>query len=314
MEEFITLPKDSTLRFCYTDNKSELQCATVKTDSYGRTPILDEWMNDKTNTIAKVDNEGTDGLATDIFVPYRPAAPVLTYDDMTNINKNTGVIYGVNDSMQYRKEGSDEWIDILPGQNLILDLWQGLYFVRYKAIRNVRFASHIAVIRISLIDSPIVLREVTLPFVYGVTFMPASGTYYVHSRDDFAFSVLFADGREREVKTNRIVNNKEEILTSTPNDNGGYNYLISYIQEAVRVSIGNAISANDIIDGTSVWAYKGKIYITPAADGEARIYTTSGVTVEQIRLTNGATTSVPVARGAYIILLNNGRAHKVIVN
>lgn len=285
-------------------------------DTLNGFPIPESWMNDLPNwlSIEKVDVYGGRSTPQLMTIPRRPAAPNLTYQHPTNSYANNGMIIGINDSMEYRPEGVSYWTPFpYPDSlcNFLEDLPEGVYQVRYRARPaghiNPAFASYITVISLAAYSPPALLREVNLPSVEGVTIVPAPGIYTVISYNDFHFSLTF-EGAPKVVRTNRMVEGKQEVLTGTPNAVGGYDYVVLQVQSEIAITIGPDVAANaPVSGGQSVWAAKGMIYVTSPHIDIAEVYTPNGVLQTQALLTEG-TTVLPAAPGVYIVVLRSNKS------
>jgi hypothetical protein len=287
----------------------------VAPDEEGAVAIPESWMNGVTDglTNAVVDPDyGALGEAQLITVPRRPAAPAVTPQIASAPNVNDGLIAGVNDSMQYRIGDSDEWIDV-PVDHTILDgLAPGFYYIRYKAIANKSFASYIAPVMIGEHNSPVIIREVTLPPTPGVIILPHDGIHYVYSGEYFRFTLLYDGKTPPTVSTDRIVDGRREVLTGTPNGAGGYDYAIPVVREEIRVEIVVHDMGVETVGGMAVWAFGHTIYLEARQATTADIYTLSGILLNRLELAEG-THTVAAAPGVYLIVLPDGATYKVTV-
>ncbi|MDR1779961.1 MAG: hypothetical protein LBR50_04415, partial [Tannerella sp.] len=265
----------------------------VKPNDDGAVGIPETWMNDVVNGLK---NEAADPVNTSarsaaqyITVPSRPAAPVLTVQEETGYQFADGVIMGVNDSMEYRIGATGEWIS-LPANIRELDgLTGGTYYVRYKAIQDKQFSSYITVINVITRFVPVVMRDVVMPYVAGITSFPTPGTYRVISQYDFAFTLTF-NGAPLIVRTNRTINGAKEVLNGVLNASGGYDYIISRVQEGIKIEIGPETVANESIASVAVWASENAINIETPERTRVDIYSIAGVLVKRMDIAGGITT------------------------
>jgi hypothetical protein len=283
-------------------------------DDDGTYPIDESWMNDIINglTNAKVE-PGSSGLSMPqyITVPSRPAAPALLAQNASNTNANDGSVYGLNDSMQYKVGDTGEWIDIVSIRPWLEDLAPGVYYFRYRAIQDERFASFITTITIKEELTPAIIREVVLPETPGVVIEPRPGSHFITSGQDFLFTLLVEGDTPPTVKTDRFINGRQEVLTGTANGTGGYDYLIPSVRDMIRVEI-TAASANETLRSANVWAYEGVIFIEVQQRTEVDVYTVSGVLFKRLTVAEGLT-GLKAAQGVYIVALPDGTTQKVIV-
>ncbi|MDR1779822.1 MAG: hypothetical protein LBR50_03705 [Tannerella sp.] len=281
----------------------------------GAISIPESWMNDVANGLkneaADPANSSARSLPQYITVPRRPAAPVLQVQEESGTGFADGLITGVTDAMQYRTSPTGDWIDIPAGFTRLDDLPGGVYYIRYKAIQNVAFASYTAVIEVITRNMPSIMREIIIPYVEGVTTTPAAGAHQVASGDDFAFTLTF-NGRVLKVATDRVAGGSEEALTGVKNISGGYDYIIHSVRENIKIVIGPETVGNENIDNTGVWAYEGAVCIEATERTAVDIYSINGVLVKRMEVAGGITT-VPLAKGVYIVVLPEGETHKVIV-
>jgi hypothetical protein len=290
--------------------------APVAPDDTGAVRIAESWMTGAVNGLsaAKVDPDyGVLGAAQQITVPPRPAAPAIRIQHASAPNVNDGMITGVNDSMEYRVGETGEWIAVPDGATWLDGLPPGVYHIRYKAIANKSFASHIAEASVFQPADPVLIREVTLPETAGITVLPrGAGVYFINSGEDFPFTLLFEGDVPPTVRTNRIIDGRRETLTGVPNGTGRYDYLIPVIREEILVEIEVHGSPAEAVSGISVWAYGNAIRIESPQQTTADIYTLSGMLLKRINVVPGINT-VHAAQGIYLVLLPDGTTHKVTV-
>jgi hypothetical protein len=97
---------------------------------------------------------------------------------------------------------------------------------------------------------------------------------------------------------------------------GGHRHLTLDIDETCQTVSLNILpsveSANASIDGTAIWSHKEILYIRAAKANTARIYSATGQLVRQVEVQPG-TVTVPMPQGVYIILLQDGTRHKVVI-
>jgi hypothetical protein len=251
-------------------------------------------------------------LAQQLYIPARPVAPASQSTTSADIYYDDGQIIGVNDSMDYRHEDSEQWISVRRTEDVLELLAPGIYYVRYRAIAATSFSSYITTLVVGQSVSPTIVREIFLPEApAGITVLPRVGAHYTPSNTNFVFSLLFEGSTPPTVKTNRVIDGKQEVLTGRPNGTGGYDYVITNVRETVRVEISSS-SANEVIRGSSSWAYGGNIFIEAQQRETVDVYTVSGVLLKRLTVSEGLT-SIPVAQGIYVVLLNGGIRQKVVV-
>ncbi|MBD5444707.1 MAG: fibronectin type III domain-containing protein, partial [Lachnospiraceae bacterium] len=113
----------------------------VQADENGEIPINSIWMKGKNVSIIKKGNghSTTNSSAQTIKVPKRPSAPKgITAVSESAEDENDGKLTGVNEKMEYREKGSDDWIPI--DDDMVEWLEPGTYEIRYMATED-SFAS-----------------------------------------------------------------------------------------------------------------------------------------------------------------------------
>jgi len=269
--------------------------------------IPEEWF-DTTVSIVKVSSAGAayNSPAQMLYIPPRPTPPNVTGVRESFAGYSDGQIINVNDSMQYKTEGSATWDAPYSGRKTIEELLPGVYLVRYKAIANTQFASLPTKITIGVGTTlPPLVRAVYLPEIPGATVTPAAGVHYIESSTTFTFTVKYA----RDilgVKTSRVVDNENELLTGTLLNDGTYEYQIVNITGPVVVYIGADYTGNEPIEEQSVWASDGRLYVSAAKTSALSVYNLEGQLVKKANIAEGVS-SIPLANGIYIVVQDNRR-------
>jgi hypothetical protein len=287
------------------------------TDDNGATPIAETWMNGQASTNEAIEPlTGGRSIPQSILIPPRPAAPQnISAQDVTDTGQNNGEIWGVNDSMEYRQvvSGNEAWIPVPANYRALSGLSPGTYQIRYKAIVNKAFSSHILNIDIVEWNSPRIDREIMLPGIQGLVTLPPPGFHYVISGGDFTFTLTGAEVPP-VVKTSRVIEGVPEELTGVPDGKGGYTYTIRQIRETVAIMIETVPVGNESIDGSPpVWAGKGHIRLRARQPVSADIYTVTGLLFHRLRTAEAAEVIIPAAAGVYLVRFADGRVHKVVV-
>lgn len=181
---------------------------------------------------------------------------------------------------------------------------------------------------------PIPTHTVTMPEVPGVTTVPAAGIWPLTTRKNFRFTAVYSGSKPLVVRTNRprrdqdtlsttpgirsLIANKQneefEIIPGIKNTLGQYEYIVPRVQQELTLRFGPDVVANEEIlpSGAAIWSYGERLYIRTEHTDVASIYAISGRLVKRIDLSAGDT-SIPLSRGAYIVTLQDGSTHKVIV-
>jgi hypothetical protein len=162
---------------------------------------------------------------------------------------------------------------------------------------------------------PSIPRAVIIPQIPGATTDPPAGTYYVDSGEDFVFTLTPDPANSLLtlfVTAGRLFDENGGGVTWTANGDGSYTVRIRQIRENISVSVSFS-TGNSVIDGgTQVWAHAGTLYIAAPRDGEARIYTLSGVLMKIIPFAAGETVRTQLPDGFYIVVSGRER-YKVMV-
>ena len=114
----------------------------VVTPEVNSISIPDAWLG-KTISIVKVNDEEAlcNSSAQELVIPSRPAAPTVGKTDASSSVSTDGTLTDVNNTMEYRKEGSSTWLQIY--STTVENLGIGTYQVRYRGTAEA-FSSQIA--------------------------------------------------------------------------------------------------------------------------------------------------------------------------
>jgi len=84
--------------------------------------------------------------------------------------------------------------------------------------------------------------------------------------------------------------------------------------QPIYITFGNfrAVENELFANRPTVWPYGNTLYINVIKDDIASIYSVAGLLVKRIEVPEGGTT-LPLAKGAYIVTLKDGSVHKVII-
>ena len=161
------------------------------------------------------------------------------------------------------------------------------------------------------------LREVVIPEVESAIIEPGTGVYYVHSRDDFTFTVTpktHTVNLYMEVNTSRNDVPDDEGVVVKRHANGSYTVTILGIQDDINVFLffRNHLLDNVRVEGISIYSYKGKVHVITDKAAVAEIYDLAGMLIRQERLPEGEK-AIALAPGVYVVKVNNAR-QKVIVH
>ena len=172
---------------------------------------------------------------------------------------------------------------------------------------------------VGAVPTPVIQREVIIPTPPpGVVINPPPGSHWVPWGHHFDFTVThpLKDMIYVIMSDRDLGNNEQEILTGKLNDNGEWEYRLPFVKnQPVRIFIGpNTIAVpNEAINNkAAVWSSGNTLYIRVANEDIVSIYSISGSLVNRITVPEGGTT-LPLARGAYIVTLKDGSVHKVII-
>jgi len=103
------------------------------------------------------------------------------------------------------------------------------------------------------------------------------------------------------------------VLNGVLNASGGYDYIISRVQEGIKIEIGPETVANESIASVAVWASENAINIETPERTRVDIYSIAGVLVKRMDIAGGITT-INLPKGVYVVALPNiGLVQKAIV-
>ncbi|MDR1675095.1 MAG: T9SS type A sorting domain-containing protein [Tannerella sp.] len=173
----------------------------------------------------------------------------------------------------------------------------------------------VSVCIVPVID-PIINRKVEIPNVAGVASTPPAGIHYVPSHTNFPFTLEFETPAPLAVRTGRIVDYEPEpeLKGLRLNDNE-YSYVIREVMEDITLQIGPEVSrttGNAPIDETDIWSHNTTIYIKVEKENIASVFSIAGHLIRRIEVPAG-TTTLPMPQGVYIVVLQDGLRHKVVV-
>lgn len=107
----------------------------IKADKDGKIAIDESWMGTDID-IVKTGNQFStkDSDPQQLSIPERPAAPDgIIVSNESGKGAKDGILTDVDHTMQYRKEGANEWKTVGQGQTTVSGLAPGVYYVRYRA-------------------------------------------------------------------------------------------------------------------------------------------------------------------------------------
>jgi hypothetical protein len=192
-------------------------------------------------------------------------------------------------------------------------------------VKNVQGAIVINIVPGIGIAPPVIQRAVDIVGTEGVTtavyegdvLRPGPGRFYVKGHDDFVFIAGYNGNPPLKVMAKGFYSSNIIELIGHDLENGTYRYVLKQVVEPWTISFGpdlaSRITNNEIINDANVWAYGNRLYITSAVGGEARIYNVTGVLVKILPCIAGETTTTPLARGIYFVVME-GKTWKIVIN
>jgi hypothetical protein len=162
-------------------------------------------------------------------------------------------------------------------------------------------------------------REVTMPEIPGISTDPPAGDHHVSSGSDFIFHLTLDEahaGMTPIVTTDRLVVDDEEGVSVTPSEDGGdFLVTIRRVQQPLNIFIrfGDENSNELINEGTKVWGEVNRLNILSDQSGEAWVHTVTGQLQAVVPLTGGQPTGISLPSGIYVVTLNGGKVHKVVI-
>jgi hypothetical protein len=190
----------------------------------------------------------------------------------------------------------------------------GTYTVTIDIAEGANFtaATNLLLGRLTILEPPpppTIIRRIILPKVQGATTDPPAGTYSIVSGSDFVFTLIPLDS---SAETPVVTSGREEKynidggVICMPNGDGSYTVRILQIRQNISIGIAfDGANATTLVEGTRVWSYGSRVYITAARSGEARIYNLAGIRVKTLALPAGETVSETLATGLYIVVIED---------
>lgn len=162
--------------------------------------------------------------------------------------------------------------------------------------------------------APTVYYTVTLPAVEGAVTNPVAGEYKVGAWDSFRFYLRLDDEYDQSVPV--VTTCLGETIVHRSSDGA---YVVKYVRNDVEIFI-TGIAKNDspvgnetiAAAGTKVWTANGCLYLLPATDDKAFIYTADGTLYTMRLLHTGEEQVLQLRTGVYIIRIGN-RSYKVVM-
>jgi hypothetical protein len=279
--------------------------------------IADRWIG-TTLSIRRV-RPGVPSVSSKVqtlVIPARPDAPEVKTVSESFVGYNDGWITGVSSAMEYRPDTATtaEWTPI--AARYIENLPAGDYLVRSRAVPGQQFVGTPTLVTVKKgypvnPDNPI-QRLISLPNVAGITLSPPAGLHQTASGTHFTFTLMPNDGgTPPHVRTSRIINGEQEVLTGVANGTGGYDYVIRNVQTEVAIYIGPTVGLTAIEPDLTVWASGSRLYVKTEHEDTAVIYALSGQVVKRAEVSQG-TTSIPLNAGIYVVTLKDSGVKRKI--
>ena len=162
---------------------------------------------------------------------------------------------------------------------------------------------------------PEIQRYVEIPNSVEVTTDPGSGKHYVKGHKDFTFTASYAGGSPLKVMAQGFYSGTYKELIGQDMEDGTYQYVIRQVVEPWTITFGpdpaSGITAEEYIDGISVWAHKNTLYIRSDITTRVYIYSMSGSLYKYLDIHEGDTRDI-LNRGVYVVVIGEKR-YKVII-
>ena len=152
---------------------------------------------------------------------------------------------------------------------------------------------------------PLIMRPVTLKLPAGITSQPAAGIHHIQSGSDFTFTLTLPAGQVPTVKTNRLIQGEQEVLTGVANDDGTYTFTVRQIRQTLEITVSSSVG-NDAVSASDVWSYGGKLYVRTAKAATIYIYTAAGQLLRQQQVDAGETV-IGLPQGVYVVVVDGKR-------
>jgi hypothetical protein len=212
------------------------------------------------------------------------------------------------------KYNGSERRPVYPGTYAVtIDIAEG---ANYTAVTGLLLGTYI----IFELPTPIIQREVTLDVSPYFVSDPSPGIFSVESMHNLKITLTplgtLPDGYVPKVTTNRrLIPDDKGGVNVTLNDDGTYTVRIMRIQEetVITIAASPATASENISAVARAWSYGRQLYIVAGAtNGQAYIYSISGVLVKIIPFAAGETVHTTLPTGIYIVTVD-GKRYKVMI-
>jgi len=166
--------------------------------------------------------------------------------------------------------------------------------------------------------SPNVVHEIVIGTYPNVTTVPGAGIHYIESQKDFTMTLTPAEGyslKYIQVKTDSKTRDEQQGgIRITHNEDGTVTLVFPKVVEPLTIQLtGVSPVSNVSIDrGYALRTEEGALHIRTAKATDAQIYSVTGQLVHRTQIARGET-SIPLAKGVYIVTLDGQIRQKVVI-
>ena len=165
---------------------------------------------------------------------------------------------------------------------------------------------------------PNVVHEIVIGTYPNVTTVPGAGIHYIESQKDFTMRLTPAEGyslKYIQVKTDSKIRDEQQGgIRITHNEDGTVTLVFPKVVEPLTIQLtGVSPVSNVSIDrGYALRTEEGTLHIRTAKATDAQIYSVTGQLVHRTQIARGET-SIPLAKGVYIVTLDGQIRQKVVI-
>ena len=165
---------------------------------------------------------------------------------------------------------------------------------------------------------PNVVHEIVIGTYPNVTTVPGAGIHYIESQKDFTMTLTPVEGyslKYIQVKTDSKTRDEQQGgIRITHNEDGTVTLVFPKVVEPLTIQLtGVSPVSNVSIDrGYALRTEEGALHIRTAKATDAQIYSVTGQLVHRTQIARGET-SIPLAKGVYIVTLDGQIRQKVVI-
>lgn len=171
---------------------------------------------------------------------------------------------------------------------------KGTYNVKIDPVANGNLTGSVTA-SFNILDAPATLHKITIPQVSGITTDPPAGTYDVTDGNYFTIYITKDPSKELIVKVNGV-----EVIPHYAGNNR-YQVTITDIEDDIQLEIlTEPVNNWDIAPVAKVYSVNNMLYIETDINKLIQVFSMNGQ-LSYKGYTNNAQTTIPLARGIYIV-------------